>query len=25
MISHIYKQEIIDPDYYTHAQDYSAD
>ncbi|MFL3533079.1 MULTISPECIES: hypothetical protein [Citrobacter] len=21
----MYKQEIIDPDYYTHAQDYSAD
>lgn len=24
-ISHIYEQEIIDTDYYTYAQDYSAD
>ena len=25
VISHIYEQEIIDSDYYTYAQDYSAD
>lgn len=25
IISHIYEQEIIDTDYYTYAQDYSAD